>query len=163
VTVELHVRSLAPRAGHTQQEAAIERLDRLESRGRVDEFSVNVWGHQVSLSTAAARTDAGQFVLDRVEEFREWAEETGRSVDSFFETRRVSSEIMDEDFAALVLPAVTLAEYREGELSFVAPCSDGESVCTVADRIDVLAASGVTDVVDSEQDRPTHQMVAEEE
>lgn len=163
VTVDLHVRSLAPRAGHSQQNAAIERLDDLASAGRVGEFNVHVWGHQVSLSTAAAKTDAGQFVLNRVEQFREWAKETGRSIGSFFETRRVESEIMDEEYAALVLPSLTLAEYRDGDLAFVAPCSDGGSVCTVEDRIDDLAASGVTDVLTSdEQEFPTATVEEEE-
>ncbi|MFD1585748.1 HTH domain-containing protein [Halorientalis brevis] len=162
VTVDLHVRSLAPRAGHAQQNVAIERLDDLESADRIEAFNVHVWGHQISLSTAAANTDAGQFVLDRVEQFRSWAAETGRSVDSFFETRRVESEIMDEEYAALVLPSLTLAEYRDGDLAFVAPCSDDGSVCTVEDRIDVLAASGVTDVLQSDDPELPSAVVEEE-
>lgn len=144
VRVELHVRSLAPRAGGRQQERVIDRLDHLESAGRVDEATVDVWGRQVGLSSAAARTDAGRYVLDRVESFREWADETGRSVESFFETRRVSSDITDEEYVALVLPSLTLAEYRDGDLAYVAPCSDGDEVTTVPDRLDVLAASGST-------------------
>lgn len=138
-TVELYVRSLTPR-GHSQQESAIERLERLSEAGVLSEFAVEVWGRQVDLSGAAARTDAGQFVLDRVEQFREWARRTGRSVDSFFETRSVESSIRDQEYAALVLPELTLAEYRGGELAFVAPCSDGDAVCTVGDRIDDLEA-----------------------
>jgi len=140
VRVELHVRSLAPRAGKRQQERVIDRLDRLESAGHVDELSVDVWGRQVELSSAAARTDAGRFVLDRVDAFREWAAETGRSVESFFRTRRVESTITDESYAALVLPSLTLAEYRDGDLAHVAPCTDGDEVTTVADRLDVLAS-----------------------
>lgn len=163
VSVDLHVRSLAPRAGHAQQNAVIERLDELESAGQIDEFTVNVWGRQVSLSTAAAKTDAGQFVLNRVDQFREWARESGRSVDSFFETRRVQSSITDEQYAALVLPALTLAEYHDGELAYVAPCSDGDTVCTVADRIDVLEASGVTDIVETDDQRHSRRLIAEEE
>lgn len=145
VTVELHVRSLAPRAGKGQQESAIDRLNELESEGHIDEFSVNVWGKRVSLSSAASQTDAAQFVLDRVEEFRDWARRTGRSVDSFFETRRVESSITDEKYAALVLPSLTLAEYRGGELAYVAPCSDGGDVHTVDDRLDTLESGPVMD------------------
>lgn len=154
VTLDLHVRSLAPRAGHAQQESVIERLDELEAGGYIDEFTVNVWGRQISLSTAAARTDAGQFVLDRVDEFRAWAAETDRSVDSFFETRRVESEITDQEYAALVLPVLTLAEYRDDELAYVAPCTDGETVVTVEDRIDVLETTRVTDVIDDAERDP---------
>ncbi|WP_136717174.1 HTH domain-containing protein [Halorientalis salina] len=162
VTVDLHVRSLVPRAGHTQQNAAIERLDDLESAGLLGAFNVHVWGHQVSLSTAAAQTDAGQFVLDRVERFREWADETGRSIDSFFETRRVESELRNEEYAALVLPSLTLAEYHDDELAFVAPCSDGDAVCTVEDRVDALAARSSVDTVRAD-DQTEPAVVAEEE
>jgi hypothetical protein len=144
VRVELHVRSLAPRAGGRQQDRVIDRLDHLESVGRVDEVAIDVWGRQVGLSSAAARTDAGRYVLDRVESFREWAAETGRSIESFFETRRVESEITDEKYVALVLPSLSLAEYRDGDLAYVAPCSDGGEVTTVPDRLDVLSASDST-------------------
>lgn len=142
--VELHVRSLAPRAGHRQQERVIDRLEELESNGQVDEFSIDVWGKQVGLSSAAARTDAGRFVLDRVESFREWAAENGCSVESFFETRHVTSQVTDEQYTALVLPSLTLAEYRDGDLSYVAPCSDDGDATTVHDRLDVLDASSST-------------------
>jgi len=163
VTVELHVRSLAPRGGKGQQESAIERLDQLASTGRIEEFSVNVWGRRVSLSSAAAETDAAQFVLDRVDEFRDWARRTGRSVDSFFETRRVESSITDEQYAALVLPSLTLAEYRDGELAYVAPCTDGDTVHTVDDRLDVLASSPAMDSDPLGGDRREQVLAAEEE
>ncbi|MFB6164873.1 MAG: HTH domain-containing protein [Haloarculaceae archaeon] len=140
VTVELYVRSLGPRAGIDRQERAVERLDALAAKGALAAFSVSVWGRRVSLSTTTARTDAGQSVLERVDAFRAWAEDAGRSVESFFETQRVTSELADREYAALVLPALTLSEYRDGDLAFVAPSSDGGSVCTVADRIDHLAA-----------------------
>jgi acyl dehydratase len=139
--VELHVRSLAPRAGKRQQERIIDRLGRLASAGRIDELSVDVWGRQVDPSSAAAQTDAGRYVLDHVDAFRAWAEETGRSVESFFETRHVDSAITDEQYSALVLPTLTLAEYRDDELAYVAPCRDGDEITTVADRLDVLADS----------------------
>jgi hypothetical protein len=161
VRVELHVRSLAPRAGRRRQNAVIDRLDDLESAGRIDEFAVDVWGRQVGLSSAAARTDAGRFVLDRVAEFREWADETGRSVASFFETRRVDSELSGDQYTALVLPSLTLAEYRGGDLAHVAPCSDGGEVTTVSDRIDVLAATSGT--VSQPTDRQPISAEAEEE
>jgi DNA-binding Lrp family transcriptional regulator len=160
VTVDLHVRSLTPRGGHGQQEAVIERLERLADTGQIDEFTVDVWGRQVSLSTAAARTDRGQSVLNRVEAFREWADETGRSINSFFETRRVSSEVTEESYVALVLPLFTLAEYRDGDLAYVAPCSSGENVVTVTDRLDALEAeSAVTETVEADGGG---QLVAEE-
>jgi hypothetical protein len=145
VSLELYVRSLAPRAGHAQQEALIRRLEELDATDRIDEYSVTVWGRRVSLSSAAAETDAGQFVLDRVEAFRDWARRSSRSVDSFFETHRVESSLTDEEYVALVLPAVVLAEYRDGELAYVAPCSDGGTATTPADQLDHLESSPVLD------------------
>jgi len=162
VRVELHVRSLAPRAGKRRQNSVIDRLEDLESEGYVDEWTVDVWGRQVGLSAAAARTDAGQFVLERVAAFRDWADDTGRSVASFFETRHVDSGITGEQYTALVLPSLTLAEYRDGDLAYVAPCSDGDEVTTVTDRLDVLAASSSTVSRPADERRPVSTEVEEE-
>lgn len=148
MTVELYVRSLTSWAGRPQQEAVINRLERLNATDGIDEFTVHVWGQQVPLSTT---TDAGQSVLDRVAEFREWAADTGRSLDRAFRTRQVDSEFVDEQYETLVLPMVVLAEYQDDDLRYVAPCSENGEVCTVRDRLDQLTTS---ETEQSEADGP---------
>ena len=67
--VELFVRSLSPQSGRSPAVTQLEGLRALADEGAID-LSVSVWGREVGLSTTAARTDAGQFVLDRVAAFR---------------------------------------------------------------------------------------------
>lgn len=138
--VELFVRSLSPPAGRNPARMQLSRLRRLDEAGALD-LSVSVWGREVALSTTAARTDAGQSVLARVADAREWADDRGVCVDPFFETRAVTSTLTGEAYTALVLPVACLFEYRGGELSHVAPYTTDSAVHSVADRVRTLAES----------------------
>ena len=138
--VELFVRSLSPQSGRSPAVTQLEGLRALADEGAID-LSVSVWGREVGLSTTAARTDAGQFVLDRVAAFREWADARGVCVESFFETREVESELTGESYTALLLPMVCLAEYRDEKLRHVAPYTTDSAVHTVADRVTALEAA----------------------
>lgn len=155
--VELCVRSLCPTGSHRTQNAIIERLEQLEAGGILEAFDVRVWGKQVAPSTAAARTETGRRAIDRYERFREWAEEHDRSLTSFFDVRPVESRMTGDRYTAVTFPVVALAEYRDGELLHVAPCSDGETIYTVDDRLDVLEGDlppvGVGEVEEREQSR----------
>ena len=137
--MELYVRSLAPRAAHDQQEALVERLETLDSREHIADYTVHVWGSRLDPSSAVARTGDGQFVRERVQTFRNWAAENGLSTGSFFEEEPVESSITGEEYTVLTLPTAALAEYVDGELEFVAPCTNGETVYTISDRLEELA------------------------
>lgn len=141
-TVELYVRSLAPRAAHDRLEDFVDTLETLEARDRIVDYTVHVWGSRIDRTSAAARTEAGQFVTERVEAFTDWACEQGLSMGSFFEEESVESSITGEEYTAMTLPTAALAEYVDGELAFVAPCSNGEAVCTVMDRLEALESNG---------------------
>lgn len=141
-TVELYVRSLAPRAAHGRLENLLEQLDTLESREQILEYTVHVWGSRIDPKSTAARTEAGKFVTERVDAFTEWARENGLSMGSFFDEKPVRSSITGEEYTATMLPTAALAEYVDDELAFVTPCSDGETVWTVADRLEALESNG---------------------
>ena len=130
--IELYVRSLRPDGAHARQEAVIERLERLEAAGVVESVSVIVWGKQVARGTAGARTDEGEFILNRVAEFTQWALSNNVSLESFHQM------VGNESYEAIVLPVMGLAEYRGGELVHVAPCTEGEVVHSIPDRLDRL-------------------------
>lgn len=140
LTLELNVRSLSPAGARSRQNAVIDRLEALEADGRIARFTTNVWGSRVGLSTTASRTEPGTVVLEQVATFRQWARENGRSLRSFFETRTTTSPITGEEYTTIVFPMIVLAEYRDGDLRHVAPCTDGERVYTVEDRLDAIAA-----------------------
>ena len=135
--VELFVRSLSPDATRSPATEQLQRLRRLDQQGVVD-LTVSVWGREIGLSTTATRTDTGQYVLDRVAAFRDWADREGVSVEAFFETREVQSSFTGESYTALVLPTCCLAEYREEKLLHVAPYTTGDAVHSVADRLSRL-------------------------
>lgn len=143
LTLELYVRSLSPGGFLEQQRGVVERLERLEAADVIDDYSVDVWGRGLA-DPDAARTGVGQWIYDRIGEFREWADREGMSLDSFFPVEPVRSDLSDEEYTRIRFPTVTLAEYEGDVLRFVSPCSDGETVHTVMDRIDALA--GIADV-----------------
>jgi hypothetical protein len=146
--VELYVRSLAPRQARQQQDAVIDRLVDLEREGRIDEFTLLVWGRQVPASPARTRTDAGLFALNRIAVFTEWADGNGYSVDEQFQRRTVDSTITDETYQVVTVPVMTLAAYRDEDLQFVAPVSGPDGDVTVQDRLAELATDA-TPTVDS--------------
>lgn len=134
--IELYVRSLASRTG--RQERVIETLRRLEAAGDIDEFDVHIWGREVRLSTTAVDTACGQDVLDTVAEFREWASETGVSLDCAFENRSSASRITGEEYTSLRLPVAAMAEYEGKEIRSVTPHEHDGTVQTVENRLSEL-------------------------
>ncbi|MDG5776352.1 HTH domain-containing protein [Haloarculaceae archaeon H-GB2-1] len=144
--IELYVRSLLPDGAHERQEAVIERLEEMDARGDVEGFSVIVWGKQLARDTAATRTDEGRYILNRVAEFQQWALSNNVSLDSFCQTHAAETEVSDEPKTAITLPVMGLAEYQDGELQHVAPCTKGDSVHTIMDRLKKLEA-GLPSVV----------------
>lgn len=138
--IELYVRSLLPAGAHERQEAVIEQLQRLDREDKIDDFSVIVWGKQVARDSAAAHTEEGQYILNRVAEFKQWALSNNVSLESFYQKKEVASEVTEESYTAMVLPVMGLAEYHDGELQHVAPCTDGDVVHTIMDRLERLEA-----------------------
>lgn len=138
IRVELAVRTLAPPGSGGRQREVIERLLSMEERGVVDAVDVNVWGQRVGLTGPDAGTDHGRAVVERVEAFRSWAGEHGVSVEEFFPIRTAHSAITDESVTALELPSMVLAEYRDGDLHWVSPCAEADTVHSVDDRLSTL-------------------------
>jgi sulfite reductase alpha subunit-like flavoprotein len=134
--IELYVRSLLPDGAYGRQEAVIERLERLDAEEEIAGFSVIVWGKQIAPESAGARTEEGEYILNRVAEFKQWALSNNVSLESFYQTQSVENESSDRSYDAMVLPVMGLAEYEDGELVHVAPCTDGEAVHAIKDRLD---------------------------
>lgn len=146
IEAELWIRSFAPVGGDERQEAAVERLQDLEEEGRLADLTVRMWGKKMRRSSAAAYTEEGRVVFDRVEEFREWAAGEGRSLEPFFEERTERCEFTDEEDGVVVLPSVALAEYRDDDLVHLAPHVDGDERVTVRERIEALRGEDDADV-----------------
>ncbi|MFC6973835.1 HTH domain-containing protein [Halomicroarcula sp. GCM10025709] len=136
--IELYVRSMLPDGAHERQEAVLDRLDRLDREDEIEGFNVVVWGKQIAPESAAANTEEGKYILNRVAEFKQWALSNNVSLESFYQSGEVESEVTDEAYDAMVLPVMGLAEYRDGELSHVAPCTEGDVVHTIMDRLEAI-------------------------
>lgn len=132
--IELYVRSLAPTDIRDRQESVIERLDELERAGRIDEFEVILCGDCVCASLATANTTVGQRLLDRFATFEEWAAQRDRTLVGFAQ-QDTKSTLSRSNITGIKFPRLALAEYRGGDLSFVAPSRNGAENTTVLDRI----------------------------
>lgn len=137
--VDLYVRSLSYPVAYSQQECLVDRLTQLEREGIISGFDLHVWGKQLVLSEAVARTETGRLLLDRFNRFHEWAEANSQPIGSFFEFKEIRSEMTGDEYTAVVFPVAVLAEYVDDELVFVAPCSVDGAVCSIDDRLDDLA------------------------
>lgn len=133
-TVEVCVRSLS---GDVQP-LLDETLQRLDGAGDVDRVRVVVWGRSFDPAGPAAATGPGRALAARLETFRLWAAANGASFGPFFRARTVDG-LTGGTSTRIDLPTVTLAEYRDGDLAFVAPCRLDGRYHAVLDRAERLA------------------------
>jgi len=138
--IELYVRSLLPDGAGKRQDTVIDTLDALERDGEIAGYDVIVWGKQIAPESAAANTEEGRYILNRVAEFKQWALSNNVSLESFYERRTVDSAVADAATDAIRLPVIGLAEYDGEELVHVAPCTEGGTVHTITDRLENLEA-----------------------
>lgn len=137
--LELYVRSLSASEARTEQETVVEQLATLVERDLIDEYSVEVWGKELCPTGVMAQTEPGRATLELVSEFQAWAEEAGYSLTPFFERSTVHRSLTHEESLLVIrLPVMTLAAYQDGELTFVAPCREGETVYSVRNILDEL-------------------------
>lgn len=143
-SVELYVRSLAPDGYHQSQTSILDRTATLVESGTLTDRHVHVWGRQVPVAGEATRTAVGEYVLDRVGAFREWAAANGCSLSPAFELREVEDTIAGEQFRAIRLPTAVLVEYVDDALVCVTPHTEGSAVRTVSDRLTALETGDQT-------------------
>jgi hypothetical protein len=145
VTVELYLRSLAPRSGRSSVENIVSRLRHLSDRGIISQYEVEVWGRQVPLDPDGPQTAPGKDIASRIEAFETWAIESDRSLTGI-ERKQVESSLSGESYSAIAPPGVLAAEYHDGDLAFVAPSTKDGECCSVLDRL--------THLEDLAQDEP---------
>lgn len=143
LTVELYVRSLSPPGARGELAGIIDRVRDLADGGPIDEWSVLVWGKQLCPTGPEAETEVGSHALQRIDQFRSWADERDLCLQSTFGVRHVDSEMSGEAYVAVTFPVVAMAEFIDGDLRFVAPCSEDETTHTVLDRLDALEAGTI--------------------
>lgn len=148
VEAELFVRSLCPRGQRGSQRAVVAAVEALVERGVLGDFCVWVTGERVPARPEDLVTEYGSQLQERVALFEEWARDNGLSLGSVFERRSVSSAITGEDFEALRLPSMVLAEYEGEHLRFVAPCRFEGRTVSVTDRLAQLQGETAAEPVE---------------
>lgn len=109
-------------------------LEKLDTRGVVDEVTVDAWPGTVRLD--GEQTFPG--VIETFERFEEWADTAGRTVRPPFTVRTWTSEFTGETKRLLEPPIFCLAIERNGELASVVPHTDGDGHRSVADALAAL-------------------------
>jgi len=133
--IEVFLRSLAPTESRERQERLVSRLRELDDDGRIEGVEYTLCGECVCPSLETAETDIAKLLLDRYQSFEEWAAENGRELVGFRE-KDTESLLTGTSVTGIVFPRVALAEYRNGEVTFVAPSTNGTDQTAVEDRLD---------------------------
>jgi hypothetical protein len=120
---------------------ALRRLDQLAQRGVIDEYRLHEWPRQLDVSSAQPATPEARLARQRIETFREWAGRENVRL-PLPDPTKVGTGRMGPEVDVLHLPPLVIAEFRDGELAFVAPCIETEGGCSVEDRLDHLAGTG---------------------
>ena len=120
----------------------VEQARSLERDGVVDEVEVRLWDEAVDLSSEP-RSHRERETRARVQAFKRWAWEHGTELVGFGERRRAARGRMGPEYVVQRVPRVLLAEYADGVLVNVTPCSDRDRC--ISERLDELAAATGTD------------------
>lgn len=133
--LELYLRSLAPTTARDAQDRVVERLRTLADEDAIAGFDVAVCGDCVCPNAATATSEPGSRLLSRYDAFESWAAARDRELVGF-EERDTRSMLTDTRVTGIVFPRMTLAEFRDGDLTFVAPSRTDRERTSVLDRLE---------------------------
>jgi hypothetical protein len=139
--VVLFTRAELPTPARKRRDAVVQELRCLAEGDALDGFEVVDWAKRVPINAPSAERE-------RYAEFSAWAGEAGVALPPFFDTRLCYCMETGEKREELVLPAMCLAIYEDGDLRTVAPHADGRRTVSVEDAIDRLGVAGASDDAD---------------
>jgi len=116
------------------QQQVLNRVNRLEANGVFADSMVA--GEWQRIRTMAEDKRSG--ALATYEEFADWADRNGFSLEPAFERRNRTYVGMDRVDDVVVFPIVSLAIYDETRLQAVFPCTHDEYTHTAGDALDAF-------------------------
>jgi hypothetical protein len=128
-------------------EPLVDHLDHLETTGRIDDYVVYHWGHDLDVSSDRLRCVEDQLARERISAFKQWALENGCTVMGLGDRVTAGVGRMGPEYTAEHLPPVLLAEYVGDDLQLVTPCSDGDE--HVVERLETLDTPDDEEVTES--------------
>jgi hypothetical protein len=132
VAVEFHVRSELPPPAEHRATQVYEGLTVLAGEGALEGLDRTTWPDRMPVE------DPRPDLRDAYLAFRQWADTRGYSLAPFFQTRECYTPEYGGWTDWLVLPAMCLAIYENGDLSAVYPHTDGDETYTVQDGLEQL-------------------------
>lgn len=144
--VELYARDELPSVAEKRHEQVVGRLRDLAAAGHVDAVTTHSWPKTVPDRRAERESD-------RYERFVTWADERAVSLAPFFETRQRYTSETGETGTRLVLPALCLAVYREGDLGCVYPHSTNDGSRSVMDGLRAIESAHRSSLADRDSAR----------
>lgn len=139
VRIDVFVRSLgAPTPSQTTQAGVLERLDELEDTGRVDRFTLQVWGDRLYADERCSASPVGRYLTNKIAEFERWADEHAH-VSLPFESTVCEPFVADREFQCIRLPQICLAVYVDGAIAGVVPCTFDGTAVTAHEYLAALA------------------------
>jgi hypothetical protein len=133
--VELFVRGSLPTPSRKRRAAVEAELEALARQDAVDETTTTVWQKRVPIEDCGDRAERARY-----NEFSAWARKAGVRLAPFFDTRLCYSTQTGEKREELVMPAMCVAVYEDGDLAQVAPATDEDGPTSIADCLVDLAA-----------------------
>jgi hypothetical protein len=146
VIAELGVRSLSAEA-QPLLDRAIEGLSDAITDGAVDDYDIFVTGVSFTPGSEAASTATGREMSSLVANIRDWANQVGANVGPYFQQEEICSGFTNNEYTEIRFPTLTLTEYHDGRLAFVAPVRIDGELFDVLDRIKELQMSDSKPIV----------------
>lgn len=138
-TAELLINDASP-AAWGEQQAVIERVERLVEEGAFDEYDVTVWGREIASSGTLGGTRFHYEAIEKIEEMESWTEGEPETT-LCFDRRELTFEVTDESYEIVTTPTICLAVYDDDELVGVYPREEASGIVTVHGVLDRLAAA----------------------
>lgn len=144
--VELFARSSLPSVVARRRDTVQTRLERLAADGHVSSVTVHTWDTKVPV-------EGNAFENLLYDSFGDWATDCAVDLAPFFDTRECFSRQTGERGTKLVLPALSLAVYRDETLQSVYPHSTPTGARTVMDCLQALESGRPEGDDDQNRDR----------
>ena len=147
--VVLAVRETLPSPAARRRDRLRERLCELDADGLIDDFEVSDSPKRIRCERAVHRE-----ARDRYNEHSQWARDHGVCLRPFFDVRECYATDTGEKGDWIVLPAITVTIYEDGDLAAVYPHADGDDYRSVADGLTALAETATSGSVDDTASAP---------
>ncbi|QSG05378.1 HTH domain-containing protein [Halapricum desulfuricans] len=145
-SLELYVRSLAPRTAIRPHLDRIQTLEALAADGLVSEYTIHVVGDGIIHEGDYEEVPIAQHLTERLAEIEAWTEEHDASVPGIRTTTVSETRFNDMEYTVTMVPHKMVLEYTGGQLRFCSPAvTDGQLFSVDEHLADIRTAAGYSD------------------